>query len=94
MERYINPVPPERVEVEDDFAWQKSGSKTSGAGGLPEVRKAIGSTQKFVASTYQSNKQYTDRDMKGLADRLGFTLNSKVNNSFDMFKFFDKDNDG
>jgi Ca2+-binding EF-hand superfamily protein len=33
-------------------------------------------------------------DVKKLADKLGFTLNSKVSNSYDMFKYFDRDDDG
>lgn len=94
MERYTNPVPPERTDnMAESMVYHPEG-KLASLAGLAGVRRGTGSTHQFASSTVKGAKEYTNREMKNLADRLGFTLNSKVNNSFDMFKFFDKDNDG
>jgi hypothetical protein len=64
---------------------------------LPDVRKNIDlPTHQSLNHTMvlKDHRRPNNKEVKSLADRLGFTLNSKVNNSYEMFKFFDKDNDG
>lgn len=64
---------------------------------LPEVRKNIElPTHQSLNHTavLKDPRRPNNKEIKNLADRLGFTLNSKVSNSYEMFKFFDKDNDG
>ena len=60
---------------------------------LPEVKKSTRDRER----RFKETEEPVDSDpstVKKLADKLEFTLNSKVNNSYEMFKFFDKDNDG
>jgi hypothetical protein len=100
-ERFIKPPPPE-----EDKQWQNeiasspllSKYKQDASGyPIPEVRKNIElpSHQSLNHTmVLRDPKRPNNKEIKNIADRLGFTLNSKVNNSYEMFKFFDKDNDG
>lgn len=100
-DRFVIPPPPE----EEMLASQALGStpllartKQEGYGVIAsEPRKTVELPrhQSLNHTSFLNDpKRTNNREIKNIADRLGFTLNSKLNSSYEMFKFFDKDNDG